>query len=90
MPRISLGVRENWAFYISALCCIGVYLIKEKMPMSPYVILAAIMLNGAGLVFCLIAVFQSSSIVKVLACINFILLAYGVRFIGVRLLQGVF
>ena len=89
MARISLGLKENWAFVASLLCCIGVYYIRYRVDMTPYVIIAAIMLNGAGLVLCFIAIFQSTSFYKLLSIIYFIFLAYGVIFIAEKMIKGI-
>jgi len=90
MVRISVGLRDNWAFLISLICSVAVYAIWYKAAMTPYVIVAAIIINGTGIIFCFIAIFQSTSFYRLLSYINFIFLAYGALFVGRKVLALVF
>ena len=90
MVRISVGLKDNWAFLISLICCVAVYVIWRKVAMTSYVIIAAIIIDGMGIIFCFVAIFQSTSFYRLLSYVNFVFLAYGALFIGRKVLSLVF
>ena len=75
MAGISLGIRDNWAFFVSVACCIVVYVLREKIQADQKLLVTATVVNVGGLAACFYSLWMSSSLYKLFSAINFIILA---------------